>query len=132
MARLSLMPETGHPKLVLFRLLQQLVHDIVAWSEAEMAYTRADAKAFLRSYVFAFGSIFAGFSVLIAAVFTLAETIVGALAAYVHGHTIAGLIVSLSLFVVTFLFLVAARYFLTRKASSKGMIFRRLTGGEAK
>ena len=130
MAQHKLMPDTGQPRLALFRLLQQLVQDAVAWSEAEMAYTRADAKAFLRSYVFALGFMFAGFSVLIAAIFTLAQTIIGALASYVYGHTIAGLIVSFGLFVLTLLLLAAARYFLTRKASSKGMIFRRLAGAK--
>jgi uncharacterized membrane protein YdjX (TVP38/TMEM64 family) len=128
MAQRHRMPEHGHRKLAIFRLLQQLIQDAVAWSEAELAFTRADAKAFVRSYVFALALIFAGFAMLIAAIFTLAQTIVGALAIYVHGHTIAGLIVSFGLFGLTLLLLAAARYFVTRKASSKGMIFRRLTG----
>jgi len=122
------MPNTHRPKFALLDVLQQLVQNAVAWSEAEMAHTRADAKALLRSYVLACALMLTGFSVLIAAVFTLAETIIGALAAYVHGHTIAGLIVSVGLFALTLLLLLAARYFLTRKASSKGIIFRRLTG----
>ena len=125
------MSSDSHPKFALFGLLQQLAQDALAWSEAEVAHTRADAKAHLRGYALALGFMFAGFSVLIAAVFTLAETIIGALASYVHGNTIAGLIVSLGLFVITLTLLVTARYFLTRKTTSKGMIFRRLTGGEA-
>jgi hypothetical protein len=128
MAQRKRMPESGHRKPAILRLLQQLVHDAIMWSEAEMAFTRADAKAFLRSYAIALGFIFSGFAVLIAAIFTLAQTIIGALANYVHGNTIAGLIVSLGLFALTLLLLAAARYFLTRRASSKGMIFRRLTG----
>lgn len=122
------MPEPGHRKSAILRLLRQLVHDAIVWSEAEVAFTRADAKAILRSYIVAFGFIFGGFSVLIAAVFTLAQTIIGALASYVHGNTIAGLIVSVGLFGLTLLLLAAARHFLTRKTSSKGVIFRRLTG----
>lgn len=123
------MPEAGHRNRGIFRLLRQLIQDAIAWSEAEVEFTRADAKAFLRSYIVAFGFIFVGFAMLIAAVFTLAQTIIGALASYVHGNTIAGLIVSVGLFALTILLLAAARHFLTRKASSQGMIFRRLTGG---
>jgi len=122
------MPEPGHQKSTILNFLRQLAQDAIVWSEAEMAFTRADAKAFLRSYVVALGFIFGGFAVLIAAVFTLAQTIVGALASYVHGNTMAGLIVSFGLFGLTLLLLAAARHFLTRKGSSKGMIFRRLTG----
>lgn len=124
------MPEAGHRKSAIFRLLRQLVQDAIVWSEAEVAFTRADAKAFLRSYAVALGFIFGGFAVLIAAVFTLAQTIIGALASYVHGNTAAGLIVSIGLFGLTILLLSAARHFLTRKASSQGMIFRRLTGAD--
>jgi uncharacterized membrane protein len=124
------MPEAGRRKSAIFRLLRQLVQDAIVWSEAEVAFTRADAKVFLRNYSVALGFIFSGLAVLIAAVFTLAQTIIGALASYVHGDTIAGLIVSVVLFGLTILLLAAARHFLTRKAPSQGMIFRRLTGAD--
>lgn len=122
------MPESNHPKSALFKLLEQLVEDAVAWSETEIANTRTDAKSFLRNYAIALGFIFAGLSVLIATVLTLAETIIGALASYVHGHAVAGLIVSCGLFALTIGLLAAAQYFLKRKPRSRGLIFRRLTG----
>jgi len=123
-----LMPESNHPKSALFKLLEQLVEDAVAWSETEIANTRTDAKSFLRNYAIALGFIFAGLSVLIATVLTLAETIIDALASYVHGHAVAGLIVSCGLFALTIGLLAAAQYFLKRKPRSRGLIFRRLTG----
>ena len=109
-------------------LLKQLLQDALEWSQAEIELTRADAKAMMRNYIIALALLVVSFAILIAAVFTLAQTVIGALAAYVHGHLSAGLIVSAALFGLTLILIAIARYFLTRKSRSKGLIFRRITG----
>lgn len=111
-------------------LVKQLLQDALDWSQAEIALTRSDAKAVMRNYIIALALIFVGFAILIAGVFTLAQTVVGAIASYVHGHIVAGLIVSAALILLTILLLATARYFLTRKSRSKGLIFRRITGAK--
>ncbi len=111
-------------------LLKQLLQDALEWSQAEIKLTRLDAKAMMRNYIMALALMAVSFAILIAAVFTLAQTLIGALAAYVHGHLFAGLIVSAALFGLTLILLAIARYFLTRKSRSKGLIFRRITGTE--
>jgi Putative Actinobacterial Holin-X, holin superfamily III len=109
-------------------LLKQLLQDALEWSQTEIELTRTDAKAVMNNYITALALFFAAFAILIAALFTLAQTVIGAIATYVHGHIIAGFIVSAVLFGLTLLLLAIARYFLTRKSGSKGLIFRRITG----
>ena len=110
----------------LLELLKQLIQEATAWSNAEIALTRLDAKSLVRNYVVAAGFMFFGFAVLIAAIFTLAQSIIGGLAAYVYGHTVAGLVVSLVLFGLTAACFSAALFFITRKKRVKGVIFQRL------
>lgn len=117
-------------KYSVLRLAKQLLQDALEWSQAEIELTRADAKAMMRNYIIALALFFTGFAILIAAVFTLAQTVIGALATYLNGHFSAGVIVSLSLFALTMLILATARYFLMRKSRSKGLIFRRITGSK--
>lgn len=124
MAQHKRMPKKHSP----LRLVKQLIQDALQWSQTEIELTRADAKAMMRNYIIALALFFISFAILIAALFTLAQTVIGAIAAYVHGHLIAGLIVSIALILMTILLLALARYFLTRKSRSKGLIFRRLTG----
>jgi Putative Actinobacterial Holin-X, holin superfamily III len=112
----------------ILELIKQLITDAVDWSNDEMALTRVDAKLLLRRYLIGLGLILTSFAILIAAVFTLAQTVIGALAEYLHGHIIAGLIVSLILFVITIILTAAARYFFTAKARPKGLVFRRIMG----
>ena len=109
-------------------LIKQLINDAVDWSNDELALTRSDAKALLRRYLIALGLLFVSFAILIAAIFTLAQTLIGALAEYLHGHLIAGTIVSLALFILTFALMAAARYLFARKARAKGLVFRRIMG----
>ncbi len=116
----------------LFDLLNRLLHDALQWSQAEIELTRSDAKAMMRNYIIALVLIFISFAILIAAFLTLAETIIGAIAAYVNGHIFAGLIVCAALFGLTIILLATARYFFTRKSHSKGLIFKRLTGEKKK
>lgn len=111
-------------------LVKQLFQDALHWSQAEIELTRADAKAVMRNYIIALALFFTGFAILVAALFTLAQTVIGAIADYVHGHILAGLIVSAALFGLTLLVLATARYFLTRKSRSKGLIFRRIRGSK--
>ena len=117
-----------HKRNSISGLLKQLLQDALEWSQAEIELTRADAKAMMRNYIMALALLVVSFAILIAAVFTLAQTVIGALAAYVHGHLSAGLIVSAALFGLTLILIAIARYFLTRKSRSKGLIFRRITG----
>lgn len=121
------MPE----KIAIRQLLRQLLADAFAWSQTEMELTRQDARAAMRRYVVALGFLFVAFAILIAAVFTLAQTVIGALASYVYGHIFAGLIVSFTLIVIAILLLAAARYFLTSRPKSKGLIFRRFKGSHS-
>ncbi len=107
-------------------LVNQLLQDAIQWAQAEIELTRSDAKAMMRDYIIALALFFTSFAILIAAVFTLAQTVIGAIAAYVHGHVIAGLIVGIALMVLTVLLLVIARYFLIRKLPSKGLVFRQI------
>ncbi len=111
-------------------LVKQLLQDAFQWSQAEIELTRSDAKVVMRNYIIALALFFTSFAILIAAVFTLAQTMIGAIATYVHGHVIAGLIVGIVLLSLTILLLITARYFLTRKSRSKGLIFRRIKGEE--
>jgi hypothetical protein len=85
-------------KLAILELVKQLLRDALEWSQVEIELTRVDAKAMMRNYIVALGLVFTSFAILIAAMFTLAQTVIGAIATYVHGHVIAGLIVSVALF----------------------------------
>ena len=116
--------------LAIVQLVKQLLQDALEWSQAEIELTRRDAKAMMRNYFIALALLFISFAILIAAIFTLAQTVIGALAIYLHGHIFAGIIVSFSLFGLAVLLLVTARYFLGRKSPSKGLIFRRLMGAK--
>jgi len=94
--------------------------------------TKQDAKALVRRYVIAVGLVFAAFAVLTAAIFTLAQTLIGALAVYLYGHVVAGLVVSLIMFGLTIGLLLIARYTATRKTTPKGVVFLRLQGRASK
>ena len=122
----KLMPK----KNAILGLLNQLLQDAIQWSQAEIELTRSDAKAMMRNYTIALGLFLLSFAILIAAMFTLAQTVIGAIADYVHGHVIAGLIVGISLTFLAVLLIATARYFLTRKSQSKGLVFRRLKGSK--
>jgi hypothetical protein len=54
--------------------------------------------------------------------------VIGVLAEYLHGHVIAGLIVSVVLFAVTVILMAVARYFFISKARPRGLVFRRIMG----
>lgn len=114
-------------KQAILHLVKQLLQDALQWSQAEIELTRSDARALMKNYIIALALLFVGFAILIAALFTLAQTIIGAIATYVHGYLFAGFIVSAILFGLTLITLATARYFLTRKSRSKGLIFRRIT-----
>jgi|GEM_PF-3109298 len=111
-------------------LAKQLITDAIDWSNDEMALVKLDAKALLRRYLVGLGLILTSFAILIAAVFTLAQTVIGALATYLNGHIIAGLIVSIVLFGITLAMLILARYVLTHKVKARGLIFRRIVSGK--
>ena len=110
----------------LLELVKQLLLGALGWSSLELKLAKTDAKALLRRFLLGISLLFAGFAILIAAVFTLAETLIGALADYVHGNLIAGLIVSAALFAITALIVTLAYAFVTRRPVPKGVVFRRL------
>lgn len=74
------MPEKSSCRSPLLVFLKQLMGDVAAWSNDELALTRLDAMSVLRPYMIALGLIFVSFAILIAAVFTMSETTVGSLA----------------------------------------------------
>jgi len=111
---------------------KRLIDEAVAWSNDELELTKQDAKALVRRYVIALGLVFAAFAVLTAAIFTLAQTLIGALAVYLYGHVVAGLVVSLIMFGLTIGLLLIARYTATRKTTPKGVVFLRLQGRASK
>lgn len=119
------MPKNRRSRLSILVLFKQLAVDAVNWSQEELALTRSDAKSLFKRYLIALCFIFFGFALLIAAIFTLAQTLIGALAVYLHGHLIAGLIASLTMFVLTFAMLAAARYLFMHKARARGIVFQR-------
>ena len=127
----KLMPDHKPRPFSVFELVTQLIADAVDWSNYEMALTRVDAKSLLRRYLIGLGLMLISFAILIAAVFTLAQTVIGALAEYLHGHIVAGLIVSFILFAITIAFMAIARSLFTKKGRPKGMVFRRIMGGTA-
>ena len=107
---------------------RRLIDEAVAWSNEELELTKQDAKALVHRYMMALGLMIGGFSVLTAGIFTLAQTLIGALALYLYGHVIAGLVVSLAMFVVTAGLFLLARHLITQKTTPKGMVFLRLQG----
>lgn len=111
-----------------FDFTKRLIDEAVAWSNDELELTKQDAKAMLRRYLIALGLVFAGFAILTAGIFTLAQTLIGALALYLYGHVVAGLVVSLVMFAMTAGLLLLARYMVTRKTNPKGIVFLRLQG----
>ena len=125
------MPEHQRRPFSVLELVRQLIADAVDWSNDEMALTRVDAKSLFRRYLIGLGLVLISFVILIAAVFTLAQTVIGALAEYLHGHIVAGLIVSFILFAITIALMAIARAFFTKKARPKGLVFRRIMGGTA-
>ena len=125
------MPEQQRRHFSILELVKQLIADAVDWSNDEMALTRVDAKSLLRRYLTGLFLILISFAILIAAVFTLAQTMIGALAEYLHGRIVAGLIVSFILFAMTMALMAMARSFFTKKAHPKGLVFRRIMGSTA-
>jgi hypothetical protein len=90
--------------------VRQLMRNAIDWSNDEMALTRVDDKSFFRRYVVGLGLLLASFAILIAAAFTRAQTVMGSLAEYHHGHIAAGLLVSLTLFILTIGLMAAMQY----------------------
>ena len=123
------MPKHHRTPFSILDLVKQLITDAVHWSNDEIALTRLDASRMMRRYVFGLALILTSFAILIAAVFTLAQTLIGPLAAYLNGHVAAGLIVSLVLFGMALVLVLLARYVITYKVKAKGMIFRRIISG---
>lgn len=109
-------------------LVKQLLAGVLDWSGDELRLAKLDARVLLRRYLFAIGLLIASLALLTAAIFTLAQTLIGALAEYVHGNFVAGLIVSLALFGITALMVAVAYSSIMKKLTPQGMVFRRLLG----
>jgi Putative Actinobacterial Holin-X, holin superfamily III len=122
------MPYNQRQPFSILELVKQLITDALDWSNDEMALTRVDAKSLMRRYILGFTLMMISFAILIAAIFTLAQTVIGALSEFLHGHIVAGLIVSFMLFAITIILLAVARYFFVNKARAKGLVFRRILG----
>jgi Putative Actinobacterial Holin-X, holin superfamily III len=122
------MPYNQRQPLSILELVKKLITDAVDWSNDEMALTRVDAKSLMRRYILGFTLMMISFAILVAAIFTLAQTVIGALSEYLHGHIVAGLIVSFMLFAITVILLAVARQFFVNKARAKGLVFRRILG----
>ena len=124
------MPEPSSGAATLLELAKQLLFGALGWPSAELTLTKLDAKALLHRYVLGLILLVVSFAVLTATVFTLAETVIGALAEYVHGNLIAGLIVSAGLFCLTAVMIMIARSSFTKVPPPKGMVFKRLLGND--
>ena len=122
------MPKSRLRSPVILELVKQLLAGALGWSSAELELAKLDARSLLRRYIFAIGLLFASFAILTAAVFTLAETLIGALADYVHGHLIAGLIVSMGLLAIVAVMIAVAYASITKSPTPQGVVFRRLLG----
>jgi hypothetical protein len=122
------MPYNKRQPFSILELVKLLITDAIDWSNEEMALTRVDAKSLMRRYLFGISLMVTSFAILIAAIFTLAQTVIGALSEYLHGHIVAGLIVSLILFAITIILLAIARSFFVNRAHPKGLVFRRILG----
>ncbi len=126
------MPKSRLRSPVVLELVKQLLAGVLGWSSDELRLTKIDARALLHRYLFAIGLLFTSFAIMIAAIFTLAETLIGALAEYVHGNLIAGLIVSLGLFCIVAVMIAVAYSFITKKPAPQGVVFRHLLGRQEK
>lgn len=122
------MPKSRLGNSGFLELVKQLLMGVLGWSSDELRLTKLDASALLHRFLFGGVLFFTSFAILTAAVFTLAETLVGALAEYVHDNLTAGLIVSAALFGLTAILIAVAYASITKKPVARGMVFRRLLG----
>lgn len=119
-------PHIENPAVL--ELAKQILLGLLGWSRDEVRLTKLDARALLHRYLFGLGLLFASFAILTAAIFTMVQTLIGALADYVHGNLVAGLIVSLGLFGITALMIAVAHSSITKKPVAQGVVFRHLLG----
>jgi hypothetical protein len=130
MAWLANMPKSTSEGFSILELVKTLLVGALGWSSDELALTRLDAKAMLNRILLGVVLFFASFAVLTAAIFTLAETLIGALADYLHGNLIAGVLVSAGLFCVTGILMAIGYFSIKAKPKARGMVFRKLLGSK--
>jgi hypothetical protein len=114
------------------KLFQQLAGDGVRWVQAELALARAEAGKLLGRYIAAIVMALASFAILIAALVILAQACVAALSPYLNGPVAAGFAVSLILLAGVVLLGLATRHLMALPARPAGLIFRCLTGRDAR
>jgi hypothetical protein len=131
MAWLANMPKSASPDISLFELVKTLLMGALGWSNNELAMAKLDAKALLNRVLWGAALLFAAFAMLTAAIFTLAETLIGALADYLHGNLPAGLVVSASLFCLTGLLMAVGYFSLKTRPKPQGIVFRKLLGSKS-
>ncbi len=123
-------PRSRGAKSSILEVVKLLFLEALGWSNEELRLTKLDAKTLLHRYLLGLGLLFAGLAVLTATIFTLAETLIGALADYVHGNLIAGLIVSALLLGLTMLLLGLAYAHVTNSSNPRGVVFRKMLGSQ--
>ena len=125
-------PRESASKPAFPKLFEQLAGDGVGWINAELALARAEAGKFVGGYIAAIAMALACFAILIAALVVLAQASVAALSPYLNGPVAAGFAVSLMLLAGVLVLGLAARHMLMRPTRPAGLIFRCLTGRDAR
>ncbi|MEO6607518.1 MAG: phage holin family protein [Aestuariivirga sp.] len=124
------MPERRAKNTPIFELVKKLLMGALGWSSDELSLTKLDAKALLNRVLLGAGLLFFAFAMLTAAIFTLAETLIGALTDYLHGNFAAGLVVTVGLLLITALLMAFAYSSIKATPAPRGVIFKRLLGSK--
>lgn len=122
------MPEARSNHTSVFELVKRLLLGALGWSTDELNLAKLDAKALLNRVLVGVGLLFFAFAILTAAIFTLAETLIGALADYLHGNFMAGLVVTAGLLLIVAVLMAIAYSSIKARPKPKGAVFKRLLG----
>lgn len=122
------MLEDGRQRTTLPQLVKQLAGDGVRVAEAELALSRAELAAIIRSYVKGIVTGAVAIAVLIVALIVLAQGAAIALAPYLASATSAYFCVGAGLAVVTIGLALISIHMLKKKHEPIGLIFKWLSG----
>lgn len=122
------MPEDGRPRTTLPQLVKQLAGDGVRVAEAELALSRAELAAIIRSYVkgIVIGAV--AIAVLIVAMAILAQAAAIAIEPYLASAAAAYLCVGLLLSAAAGALALTANHILKQKHEPVGLIFKWFAG----
>ena len=109
-------------------LFKELANDGKRWLDAELALAKAEAGLRLRDYALGLGIALVSLVILITATVILAQACVVALAPYVTGPAVAGVVVAILLLGIVVILALVAKYLLVSKTPPTGLVFRWLMG----